>query len=95
MTYDHWKTTNPADEFLGPEPEDFKESATDRGPPRPVEGGMFRFVLCEACQSEGRIYRGLYEDERDCGECPVCEGTGLMEIKVEFITMGDMEDYYG
>lgn len=20
MTYDHWKTTNPADEFLGPEP---------------------------------------------------------------------------
>jgi hypothetical protein len=21
MTYDHWKTTNPADEFLGPEPE--------------------------------------------------------------------------
>lgn len=22
MSYDHWKTTNPADEFLGPEPED-------------------------------------------------------------------------
>jgi len=21
-TYDHWKSTNPADEFLGPEPED-------------------------------------------------------------------------
>jgi hypothetical protein len=21
MTYDHWKSTNPADEFLGPEPE--------------------------------------------------------------------------
>ena len=21
-TYDHWKTTDPADEFLGPEPED-------------------------------------------------------------------------
>ncbi len=21
MTYDHWKATNPADEFLGPEPE--------------------------------------------------------------------------
>jgi hypothetical protein len=22
MTYDHWKTTNPADEFSGPEPEE-------------------------------------------------------------------------
>lgn len=22
MTYDHWRTTNPADEFLGPEPEE-------------------------------------------------------------------------
>jgi hypothetical protein len=22
MTYDHWKTTNPADQWLGPEPED-------------------------------------------------------------------------
>ena len=22
MTYDHWKTTNPDDEFLGPGPED-------------------------------------------------------------------------
>jgi hypothetical protein len=22
MTYDHWKTTNPADEWLGPEPEE-------------------------------------------------------------------------
>ncbi len=21
MSYDHWKTTNPTDEFLGPEPE--------------------------------------------------------------------------
>ena len=28
MTYDHWKTTNPDDEFLGPDPEeedDFNE----------------------------------------------------------------------
>jgi hypothetical protein len=22
MTYDHWKTTNPADQWLGPEPEE-------------------------------------------------------------------------
>jgi hypothetical protein len=25
MTYDNWKTTNPADEFLGPEPEEEEE----------------------------------------------------------------------
>jgi hypothetical protein len=25
MTYDHWKTTNPADEFLGPDPNDCEE----------------------------------------------------------------------
>ena len=31
-----------------------------------------RLVLCETCGSEGRIYRGQYEDERDCGQCPAC-----------------------
>ena len=25
MTYDHWKTTNPADEFLGPDPFEAEE----------------------------------------------------------------------
>jgi hypothetical protein len=25
MTYDNWRTTNPADEFLGPEPEEDEE----------------------------------------------------------------------
>lgn len=31
MTYDHWKTTNPLDEFLGPEP------GFDEGEPEPTE----------------------------------------------------------
>ena len=33
-------------------------------------------ILCEYCGSEGRIYRGQYEDERDCGECRGC-GRGV------------------
>ena len=49
-----------------------------------------RFVLCESCGSEGRIYCGQYEDERDCGPCSICEGTGMMEIEVEPIEMEDL-----
>ncbi len=42
--YDAWKTTNPADEFLGPEPED-----EDELPPEPVieelwDGGRGEYV---------------------------------------------------
>lgn len=50
-----------------------------------------RIVLCEACGSEGRIYRGLYEDERDCGPCLVCEGTGHEVIATEPIEMHDLD----
>lgn len=44
-----------------------------------------RLVLCEACGSEGRIYGGHPNDPhpRDEGQCPCCEGTGLMLIDVE------------
>lgn len=53
-----------------------------------------RFVLCEACGSEGRIlssrYGGNDPDTIDCGPCPVCEGTGSMEIEVEPIEMEDL-----
>lgn len=51
----------------------------------------FRIVLCDTCGSEGRIYRGLYEDERDCGPCPVCEGTGSEVIEVEPVELEDLE----
>lgn len=50
-----------------------------------------RIVLCEHCGSEGRIYRGQYDDERDCGECPACAGTGGEIVKVEPITEEDIE----
>ena len=50
-----------------------------------------RIVLCENCQSEGRLYRGQYEDERDCGPCPVCEGTGWEIIKTEPVTLEDID----
>lgn len=45
----------------------------------------FRIKPCEHCQSEGRILRcGWYVwEEVDCGECPVCEGTGMEMIETE------------
>jgi hypothetical protein len=49
-----------------------------------------RIVPCEACGSEGRIYRGQYEDERDCGPCPYCEGTGGEIITVQPIELEDL-----
>lgn len=45
---------------------------------------------CECCGSEGRIYRGQYEDERDCGECPVCDGTGSALIESEPASLEDI-----
>lgn len=54
-----------------------------------------RIVLCEYCGSEGRIYRGLYDDERDCGECPACEGTGGEIVEVEAITEDDCDVIWG
>lgn len=43
--------------------------------------------LCECCQSEGRIYRSNGgPDEIDCGECPICEGTGMALVETEPVT---------
>jgi hypothetical protein len=50
-----------------------------------------RFIPCEHCGSEGRIYFGQYEDERDGGPCPVCEGTGMVETRAESITIDDLQ----
>ena len=49
-----------------------------------------RIVPCDHCQTEGRILRGQYEDERDEGPCPVCEGTGGEIIETEPITLDDL-----
>jgi len=50
----------------------------------------WRTVDCDTCQGEGRIYRGYGNDERDCGECPDCFGTGRMEIEVAPISEGEV-----
>jgi Zn finger protein HypA/HybF involved in hydrogenase expression len=50
-----------------------------------------RIILCETCGSEGRIIRGQYEDERDCGPCPACDGTGLEVVETEPIQMTDID----
>lgn len=53
-----------------------------------------RVVLCEACGSEGRIYCGQYEDERDTGPCPWCEGTGGELIETQPITLADLDEAF-
>lgn len=57
----------------------------------------FRFVLCERCGSEGRIYSesrspGREPVEVDHGPCGACDGTGREPIEVEPITMEDLLD---
>jgi hypothetical protein len=51
-----------------------------------------RFVPCEVCGSEGRIYRqhvtNPYE-EVDHGECPECRGSGMMEVEMQPVEMRD------
>jgi hypothetical protein len=61
MTYDHWKTTNPADEFLGPDPDEEDDS------PEPVSE-------CDCCgdQKEGcidTVWNGM-----EVHACPFCRG---------------------
>jgi len=39
-------------------------------------------VLCEACGSEGYIYRGTDPHAVPSAVCDVCKGTGLMEARL-------------
>lgn len=43
------------------------------------------FVPCEYCQREGRILRQGRNvwDEVDCGPCPECHGTGVIEVETQ------------
>lgn len=50
-----------------------------------------RIVLCQTCGSEGRIYCGPAPDERDCGECPDCEGAGSVVIEAQPIEISDLD----
>jgi hypothetical protein len=52
----------------------------------------WRIVPCDACGTEGRIYRQGRHcwDEIDYGQCPYCEGTGGEIIEVQPIDMEDL-----
>lgn len=50
-----------------------------------------RIIPCDHCQTEGRIYRGQHDDERDYGPCPFCEGTGGEIISTEPVTLDDFQ----
>lgn len=52
----------------------------------------FRFVNCEACQGEGRIWlaRGNDPIEHDAGECEECFGECVIAVPVEPIDMEDL-----
>lgn len=52
-----------------------------------------RIVLCEACGSEGRIYRGQYEDERDCGPMNDVVAVIVIFIAVVVIAYWEVERY--
>lgn len=50
-------------------------------------------ILCEACQSEGRIITsdgGPYDT--DHGQCEVCDGTGTVLVESETATLEDLEE---
>ena len=54
-----------------------------------------RLILCEVCQSEGRILTsngGPYDT--DHGECPYCEGRGDLLIEAEPITLDDLDEMF-
>lgn len=46
MSYDHWKSTNPADEQLGPEPDEEDEESLPMSARTPNDGKPY---YCEKC----------------------------------------------
>lgn len=50
-----------------------------------------RIILCETCQSEGRILRGPESEPTDYGPCPVCDGTGEEIIETQPIEIDDLD----
>jgi hypothetical protein len=52
-----------------------------------------RFINCEFCQTEGRIYTcdGNDPDWTDCGICPECNGARVVEIETQPISIEDLE----
>lgn len=52
-----------------------------------------RFINCETCGAEGRIYtaNGNDPDWNDHGACPDCNGERVVEIETQPITLEDLE----
>jgi hypothetical protein len=56
------------------------------------------FELCEHCGGEGVMYRQHWwygGDEVPDGDCPVCDGKGVVEIEVLPIEMDDLDEIAG
>jgi hypothetical protein len=53
-----------------------------------------RIIGCVACDGEGRIYEGEFDEERCIGDCPYCEGTGGEIVTTEPITLEDLDHAY-
>lgn len=87
--YDRWKTTNPADEYLG--------SAEQRTPWHPGWSASedTRIVDCDCCEGAGQIEeypprptpQGPYAR---VGKCGACNGSGEIEIEQEPIEEEDL-----
>lgn len=56
-----------------------------------------RFINCETCGTEGRIYtaNGNDPDWTDHGSCPNCHGQCVVEIETSAISLDDLEGAYG
>jgi hypothetical protein len=73
-----------------------------RSPPRSCRDQLFppvslmnkRFINCEVCQTEGRIYTcdGNNPDWTDHGICPECNGECVVEIETFPIEMEDLDE---
>ena len=52
---------------------------------------MTRFINCEVCQTEGRILTNDGgPDDVDHGACPECNGTRVVEVETQPITLADL-----
>lgn len=54
----------------------------------------YRFITCEHCGGEGRIFVGHSNDPhpRDSGPCPECNGECAVEVGVEPVELEDLEE---
>lgn len=72
MTYDHWKTTNPEDQWMGHEPETIVNCPTCGG-----EGGYEKRIWVY------EVGCGYGHDSSDWQICPTCNGVGFEMEPVE------------